>query len=127
MSEAQHHLLGRHLVADIEACNPESLDDEQYIVNLLEAAAIQVGATIIETRSHKFSPHGVTAFCMLAESHISIHTWPERGDAAMDCFTCGTMDPEVAGDFIALGLEGIMHTKQIIQRYGIDDVSVLTD
>ena len=51
-------------------------------------AAETTGATVLQTISHKFEPHGVTAMCLLSESHISIHTWPENNVAKCDIFTC---------------------------------------
>lgn len=63
---------------------------------MLEAAR-RSGATIIGHQFHQFTPHGVSGVVLIAESHLSIHTWPERGYAAVDIFTCGTtMRPEVA-------------------------------
>lgn len=58
----------------------------------LRTAAQQAGATILAEQFHQFDPHGITGFLLLAESHISVHTWPEEGLAAIDVFTCGRMD-----------------------------------
>ncbi len=59
---------------------------------LLGGAAKAVGFTILDTRFHQFEPHGVTGILLLAESHISIHTWPEEQLATLDIFTCGSHD-----------------------------------
>ena len=60
-------------------------------------AARRCGSTIIQHHFHQFSPHGVTGIILIAESHISVHTWPENGFAAVDIFTSGTnMKPEIA-------------------------------
>lgn len=65
------------------------LDDEAHIRNVLANAAQLSGSTLLNISSHKFDPHGVTAVALLAESHISIHTWPENNMAVCDIFTCG--------------------------------------
>lgn len=122
---ANQNVMGNHVIVDVMEADPALLDDEVYIKDLLEAAAISVGATILHSHSHKFSPQGVTAFVMLAESHISIHTWPETGDCAIDCFTCGDSDARAAADFIVMGISGWGHNVQTIVRYKLDDPSVL--
>lgn len=111
-------LLGKHWIHSLSRCNPLLLDDAEYIEDLLEAAAVQAGMTVLHKASHQFDPQGVTAFVMLAESHISIHTWPEKMEAALDVFTCGESDGKVAVDFIVLGLSGMTLTSDFIARWG---------
>ena len=82
----------------------------------MENAAIASGATVIQTISKKFEPQGVTVICLLAESHISIHTWPERGDAAVDLFTCGDCTPKIGCDIIIQQLSATHHTLSYIER-----------
>ncbi len=86
--------LGRHLIAEFYGCDHGVLDDEAAVRSAVQEAAEIVGATVITTASHKYAPQGVTATVLIAESHISIHTWPEHGYAAVDIFTCGGLDPE---------------------------------
>lgn len=86
--------LGMHLVAEIYFSDPSVLNDEEKIRESLIDASIAGNMTVINASSHKFSPHGVTALILLAESHISIHTWPEYGYAAIDIFACGKGEPE---------------------------------
>ena len=89
--------VGRHCIAELSGGCPHLLNDEDYIKRSLEEAASKSGATLLNIASHKFDPQGVTAVALLSESHISIHTWPEHGYAAVDAFTCGShCDPEVA-------------------------------
>jgi S-adenosylmethionine decarboxylase len=66
--------------------------------------------------SHQFSPQGVTAICLLSESHISIHTWPEKGEAAVDVFTCGESEPKIACDIIIQQLNASDYTLEYVQR-----------
>jgi len=93
--------IGRHCIAELgEGCS-KLLNDEDYIKHCLREAAIESGATFLSVTSHKFEPQGVTAVALLSESHISIHTWPEHGYAAVDAFTCGThCNPEVAISYL---------------------------
>jgi len=83
---------GTHLL--LELWESSALDDPQAIERVLCAAARAAKATILHSHMHKFSPNGgVSGVVVLAESHISIHTWPERGYAAIDIFMCGSCDP----------------------------------
>jgi len=67
----------------------------------LEQACEVAGATIVERSRHHFSPYGVTAVLVIAESHLAVHTWPEYGYAAVDLFTCGTsVDTWKAFEFV---------------------------
>ncbi|NVN12115.1 MULTISPECIES: adenosylmethionine decarboxylase [Nguyenibacter] len=86
---------GTHLLVDLwEARN---LDDPAQIDRILCEAAVTAGATILHSHFHHFSPNGgVSGVVVLAESHISIHTWPERNFAAVDIFMCGACDPNLA-------------------------------
>ena len=74
---------------DCWGVDPHLLDDEGWVHDLLEFVARESGATVIETTSHHFSPVGVTGVCIIAESHLAAHTWPERHYLAVDFFTCG--------------------------------------
>lgn len=83
---------GMHLLADLWGA--KNLDDPQHIDRKLREAAVRAGATILHSHFHHFTPNGgVSGVIVLAESHISIHTWPEREFAAVDVFMCGECDP----------------------------------
>jgi S-adenosylmethionine decarboxylase len=83
---------GMHLLVDLWGAS--NLCDPEYIDRALREAAEAAGATILHGHFHHFSPNGgVSGVLVLAESHISIHTWPERDFAAIDIFMCGACDP----------------------------------
>ena len=79
----------KHILFTLKGCSHGLLDDESHIRNVLVHAAHLCESTLLDVSSHKFVPQGVTAIALLAESHISIHTWPEMGMAVCDVFTCG--------------------------------------
>ena len=80
--------VGVHALIELYDCPYRLLNDEQYIRDALRRAAAQAQTHMLKLSSHQFSPQGVTALGLLSESHISIHTWPEKGYAAADLFTC---------------------------------------
>ena len=86
--------LGTQILLELKGCAPHLLDDLEFVKHTLVNVANEVGVTVIGESFHKFDPQGVTGILAIAESHISIHTWPEHGFAALDVFTCG--DPEQA-------------------------------
>ena len=89
--------LGRHLLIDLYDCDERLLDDREYIETQLHAAAEAAGARVLGAVFHRFSPHGVTGLLVVQESHLAVHTWPERRYAAIDLFTCGRdIDPWLA-------------------------------
>lgn len=79
----------RHILFTLKECNKSFLDDEQFVRDVVYQASVKCQSTLLALHSHKFDPQGVTCVAMLAESHISIHTWPEMGMAVCDIFTCG--------------------------------------
>jgi S-adenosylmethionine decarboxylase len=86
---------GRHLLVDL--WDAGNLTDIDYIEATLRRAADAAGATVLSVHLHQFSePGGVSGVAILSESHISIHTWPERDYAALDVFMCGTCNPHNA-------------------------------
>ena len=93
--------VGKHCILELYNCDHAKLDDEAFLRTAITTAAKRAGATLLNLITHRFEPQGVTGLALLAESHISIHTWPESGYAAVDVFTCGdhTM-PERACDVL---------------------------
>jgi S-adenosylmethionine decarboxylase len=107
---------GRHLIAELHGCS--GLDDVQLVERALTGAAAAAGATLLELRLHGFGAgQGVTGIALLAESHISIHTWPEHGYAAVDIFLCAPRhDLEAALAVLADALGAQSVEQQLIAR-----------
>jgi len=93
--------LGKHLLVELNDCNCDLLNDLDTIRDIMLAAAVGCGATVLGESFHRFNPQGISGVIIIAESHLTIHTWPEHGYAAADIFTCGTtVMPEKAAEII---------------------------
>ena len=107
----------KHLLLELYRCDREKLNDESFLRCILNRAAKLANATVLNLISNKFEPQGVTAIALLAESHISIHTWPESNYSAVDIFTCGrNMLPELASQYLIEALQAEEHSMRIIER-----------
>ena len=107
----------KHLLLELYRCDFDKLNDESFLRCTLNNAARLANATVLNLISNKFEPQGVTAIALLAESHISIHTWPESNYSAVDIFTCGqNMNPEIASQFLIQALVAEEHLLRIIHR-----------
>jgi len=80
--------LGEHFIFDLSDCSHEILMDSEKSYSLFAQAVRESGLTVVDEGFYKFSPHGFTCFLLLAESHASLHAWPEYGYCAIDLFTC---------------------------------------
>jgi len=80
--------LGRHILVEYYGCDVNLLNRASAVKEVMEDAARAARATVVESFIHQFSPFGVSGVVVIAESHLTIHTWPERGEAAVDLFTC---------------------------------------
>jgi len=99
-------VLGRHLIVEYTGCRPDALNDAEYLEKSLLEAVRKSGATIVDSVFHRYAPQGVSGVVVIAESHMSVHTWPEYGYAAVDFFTCGqTVDPYKANEHLREALE----------------------
>ncbi|MCL1935722.1 MAG: adenosylmethionine decarboxylase [Defluviitaleaceae bacterium] len=85
--------LGRHILVEYYNCDSEVLKNPRFIEEYMNEAALTAKATIVESVFHHFNPWGVSGAIIVAESHLTIHTWPEYGFASCDFFTCGDIDP----------------------------------
>lgn len=93
--------LGRHLLLELYDCSPEVLNNPEAVRAALVEAARRAEATIVDVVFHEFSPFGISGVVVIAESHLSIHTWPEYGYAAVDIFSCGeSLKPGEAASFL---------------------------
>ena len=114
--------LGTHFIVEFYNCDCELLNDIHYIQENMLKAAEEAGATIVGEKFHRFSPQGVSGAVVLAESHISIHTWPELSYAAVDVFTCGDKcSPEKGVDYLKNALRAKKELRKKIKR-GILDI-----
>ena len=112
-----HRPAGIHLIADLHGVDPALLTDAAQIDALLRAAALAAGARILHSHFHTFGPGmGVTGVLLLAESHISIHTWPEVGFAAADIFMCGAARPALALELIEASLRPLSRALRTVER-----------
>jgi len=109
--------LGKHLLLELKDCDKEVLNDQDFIEGALLTAATECGATVLGKSFHRFNPHGVSGMVVIAESHLSIHTWPEYGYAAADIFTCGnSVQPEKAAEILIEKLGSQSHSIVEIPR-----------
>ena len=109
--------LGKHLLLELKDCNEEVLNDLDFLRSTLVTVANDCGATVLGESFHPFNPHGVSGVVIIAESHLSVHTWPEYGYAAVDIFTCGdTVQSEKAAEMLIEKLGAGNHSLIEIQR-----------
>lgn len=93
----EYSTFGRHVAVDAWGVDFDLLNNAEALQTHLVDAAEACGATVLSVQSRQFEPQGATVLVLLSESHLSIHTYPEKGFAAIDCYTCGeTVDPELA-------------------------------
>ena len=104
--------LGEHFIFDLSNCNHETLMDSERAYSLFAQAVRESGLTVVDEGFYKFSPHGFTCFLLLAESHASLHAWPEYDYCAIDLFTCA-----IGKDMMPL----IQHLKE---AFGADNFTL---
>lgn len=98
--------LGRHILVEFYNCDKDILDKHDLIEQYMNEAAVRANATIVKSAFHHFNPWGVSGVVVIQESHLTIHTWPEYGYAAVDLFTCGEeVDPWI----------GFAHLKKMLK------------
>lgn len=108
--------LGRHLLAEYHGCDSSVLDDLNLVETLMNEAAIAAKATVVQSAFHLFRPQGVSGVVIVQESHLSIHTWPEEGYAAVDFYTCGDCEPELAHAWLAQALKAKHCDLMVVER-----------
>ncbi|GIP60739.1 adenosylmethionine decarboxylase [Paenibacillus woosongensis] len=122
----EYSTFGRHVAVDTWGVDFEVLNNAELLQAHLVEAAESCGATVLSVQSKQFEPQGATVLVLLSESHLSIHTYPERGFAAIDCYTCGeTVDPQLAIDYLVSVLKPEkMYAKKLIR--GLGELEVVT-
>nr|WP_154358150.1 adenosylmethionine decarboxylase [Duganella aquatilis] len=112
-----HAPSGTHVLADLGGIAAEKLSNCAALETLLRNAADAAGAQVLFSHFHAFGEgQGVTGVVLLAESHITLHTWPECGFAAADIFMCGKAQPELALALITSALQPTSRKIQALQR-----------
>ncbi|WP_068615724.1 adenosylmethionine decarboxylase [Paenibacillus tuaregi] len=116
----EYSTFGRHVAVDTWGVDFEVLNNAELLQAHLVEAAEACGATVLSVQAKQFEPQGATVLVMLSESHLSIHTYPERGFAAVDCYTCGeTVDPQLAIDYLVSILKPEKtYAKKLIRGLG---------
>ncbi len=117
--------LGRHLLIEFYGCDSAILDDVAGIEEHMRTAARKANSTIVNSTFHRFKPYGVSGVVVIAESHLSIHTWPEYGYAAVDLFTCGdSVDPWKAFEYLKNVMNSQDQSVIELQRGEYDKVGI---
>ena len=110
-------VLGTQILADLHGCDTAALADVDGIRRHMLEAARRAGATIVAECFHRWSPEGVSGVVVIAESHLAVHTWPERGYAAIDFFTCsGAIGAEAGLAYLREALRARSHSTRTIPR-----------
>ena len=109
--------LGTHVLLDLEGCPEDLLRDDARIRSGLRKAALEAGATIVGEAFHTFNPPGVSGVILIAESHLSVHVWPEYDYVAIDFFSCGEeVIPQAAIDVLEARLKPARQDIRRIDR-----------
>lgn len=111
---------GKHILAEYYGCHIDVINSVDHITSIMIAAAEVAGATIVSKSFHRFAPQGVSGVIVLKESHLSIHTWPEKAYAAVDFYTCGDCQPEKASKLLTQ-LLGATKSELMVVLRGLGD------
>lgn len=116
----EYSTFGRHVAVDTWGVDFDLLNSAEFLQNHMVEAAEACGATVLSVQAKQFEPQGATVLVLLSESHLSIHTYPERGFAALDCYTCGeTVDPQLAIDYMLAVLKPkTSYAKKLVRGMG---------
>ncbi len=116
----EYSTFGRHVAVDTWGVDFDLLNSAEFLQAHMVEAAEACGATVLSVQAKQFDPQGATVLVLLSESHLSIHTYPERGFAALDCYTCGeTVDPQLAIDYMLAVLKPkATYAKKLVRGMG---------
>lgn len=122
----EYSTFGRHVAVDTWGVDFEVLNNANLLQAHMVEAAEACGATVLSVQAKQFEPQGATVLVLLSESHLSIHTYPERGFAAIDCYTCGEfVDPQLAIDYLVTVLKPDKYFAKKLIR-GLGELEVVT-
>lgn len=102
-----------HVLLDFFDCDHSLLEDAAALREALYAAASETGLTVLNEMFHRFQPHGVSGVLLISESHVSIHTWPERCFAAVDVFSC---KPQISPERFRAAFERALRPGRVEMR-----------
>jgi len=108
--------MGKHLLLEMYDAEFDALNDYIFLKDLLFNGIMKSKSKILNTFIHKFEPYGCTIVFALAESHVSLHTWPEKGCLSADFYTCGDKDPKIIANFLIKGLKSKKHRIRLLNR-----------
>ncbi|MBP1931601.1 adenosylmethionine decarboxylase [Ammoniphilus resinae] len=122
----EYSTFGRHVAMDTWGVDFDLLNNAELLKHHMVEAAEACGATVLSVQAKQFEPQGATVLVLLSESHLSIHTYPEKGFAALDCYTCGeTVDPEIAiGYMVKMLKPEKTYSRKLIR--GVGEMEVMT-
>lgn len=113
---------GRHYLVDFKDCDPATIERVTATRAIFLEAAREAKATLLGELFHQFEPVGVSGVLLIAESHISVHTWPEDRFVSVDIFTCGEeMDPDIAIEVMTRGFRAAQVDVRVHLRGRLDD------
>ncbi len=119
----QINQLGRHILVEFYNCDAKALSDHKFVEKVMNEAAVKSNATIVNSCFHTFNPWGVSGAVIIQESHLTIHTWPEYGYAAVDLFTCGEdVDPWIGFDHLSNQLQAEKWETSEVPRGPVDKI-----
>ena len=108
--------MGTHILLSLYGVSFSLLNDVEALISLFNKVAEAMGATVLNRFSYKFDPQGVTVVFALAESHISLHSFPESGSVAIDCYTCGEMDTKKGAQMFVTYFNPVEINMQEVKR-----------
>jgi S-adenosylmethionine decarboxylase len=108
--------MGTHLLLEVYDVNFDLLNDLKSIEKVMESGIQRAKMTILNVFSHSFDPFGVTIIFALSESHVSCHSWPEKGCIAVDVYTCGPNDPNIIATEILSYFNSSNYSLRLLDR-----------
>jgi len=123
--EEDHLFSGKHFLASYLDCDPNALSDPQGLLHAMDEAVHSSGTVVLSSSPHFFPPNGLTVIYLLAESHASLHTYPEHGACFVDLFTCGD---HCSSEKFDTSLRAYLHPKEVkaklfLRGHEIDEIN----